>query len=151
MPKFSLQSVLDYRHTVVEMLEVELSQLQAALQQARETLAAMQGFRQQLFEMINNQKQGDLDLEHLNRLHGNIRMVERQIERQQQRIEELADLAEAKRLEVVKARQDEEALHILKRKEQERTQAKLDQQETRMQDDIYISQAFRRTGQLSDR
>lgn len=141
--KFSLQSILDYRHSKVEALEVELSQINHALQQAQSVLQGLTFRHGYLLESLGKQQLGDVDLTQLAQVRTNIQLVERQIARQQTQISALAEKVAAKRAEVVLAKQDEEALNTLKRKENERVQAQLRQQEDRQQDDAYIAQSWR--------
>ena len=143
--KFSLQSILDYRHSKVETLEVELSQLHHAHQQAQSVLEALSFRHSFLLESLGHQQHGDVDLTQLTQLRANIQLVERQMTRQQAQIATLAEKLTAKRAEVVQAKQDEEALSTLKRKENDRFQAQVRQQEDRQQDDAYISQNWRTT------
>jgi flagellar export protein FliJ len=142
-PKFSLQSILDYRHSKVEGLEVELSQINHALQQAQSVLEALTFRHGFLLESLGRQQHGEVDLTQLIQLRANLQLVERQITRQQVQIATLAEKLAAKRAEVVQAKQDEEALSTLKRKENDRFQAQVRQQEDRQQDDAYISQGWR--------
>ncbi|MCB9134652.1 MAG: flagellar FliJ family protein [Anaerolineales bacterium] len=144
-PKFSLQSILDYRHSKVEALEVELSQLNHGLQQAQSVLQGLIFRHSHLLESLGKQQLGDVDLNQLTQVRTNLQLVERQIVRQQAQVATLAEKVAAKRAEVVQAKQDEEALNTLKRKENERIQAQLRQQEDRQQDDAYIAQSWRAT------
>lgn len=143
--KFSLQSILDYRHSKVEALEVELSQINHAFQQAQSVLQALTFRHGHLLESLSKQQLGEVDLTQLAQVRTNLQLVERQITRQQAQITALAEKVAAKRAEVVQAKQDEEALSTLKRKEHERVQAQLRQQEDRQQDDAYIAQGWRAT------
>lgn len=143
--KFSLQSILDYRHSKVEGLEVELSQINHALQQAQSVLQGLTFRHGHLLESLGKQQLGEVDLTQLTQTRANLQLVERQITRQQAQIATLAEKVAAKRAEIVLAKQDEEALTTLKRKENERVQAQLRQQEDRQQDDAYIAQGWRTT------
>lgn len=142
-PKFSLQSVLDYRHSRVEVLEVELGSLVQAQKRGQTLLEALQESRQRLYGELDERQRGEMDLFMIAQLRSNLKMVGERMAEQQARLQALAGQIQAKRDEVVVARQDEEVLENLKRKESDRWQAEQAQAENRMQDDLYIAQAYR--------
>jgi flagellar export protein FliJ len=147
-PKFSLQPVLDYRHSHVEVLEVELGQIVHQHQEANETLFGMEEHQGRLTkELTSSQREGELDLEKVGQLRITLRSLAGRIEQQKQRIEELMRAEESKRTDLVQAKQDEEALATLKERETERFQEKEHQEENRLQDDIYIARAYRRSSE----
>ena len=143
LAKFSLQSILDYRHSRVEGLEVELGQLLQAQQQAQSVLEALQFRHGHLIERLGKVQTGEIDLSQIAQLRTNIQMVEHQIVRQHNLINALVEKISAKRAEMIRAKQDEESLNTLKRKENDRFQVQLAQLENRQQDDAYISQGWR--------
>ena len=69
-------------------------------------------------------------------------MSKSRIERAQAALAEANQRVEAKRAELVQAKQGEETLNILKGKEIERYQTEQVKIENQMIDDVYISQAF---------
>lgn len=143
-PKFSLQSVLDYYHSRVETLEVELGRLLQAHQQAEAQLEALKADRLQLFENLRQKQLGHLDLAEISNLRLNLKVVEVRIEQQVMVLAELAQKIRQQRQLVVAAKQDEETLNILKQKEEARFHAEELKQENRLRDDIYIAQAHQR-------
>jgi flagellar export protein FliJ len=145
-PKFSLQPVLEFRHNHVEVLEVELGRIVHLRQEAEQTMAFLL-LRQSALsqELFQSQQDGEIDLEKIGQLRTLLRRLAGRIEQQKQRIGELLRAEEAKRTDLVNAKQDEEALETLKDKEAVRFRAKVAREENRLQDDIYISQAFRRS------
>jgi flagellar export protein FliJ len=149
--KFSLQSVLDYRHKRVEGLEVELGQLLSGLRQAQAFLERLHEFRAGLFEQLDrslrgaDSANGEMDLGAIGQMRSNLKLVEARIRQQNDHIRQLQAAVDAKRMEVVAAKQDEETLMTLKNKEIERYNAELLRAENRLVDDIYISQAHRRS------
>jgi flagellar export protein FliJ len=142
--QFSLQPVLDYRHQKVEALEVELSQLLASHQQGSDMLQSLNGFQTHLFEQMKQQKDGVIDLQAVTQMHSNLKVVEARIQQQKMLLKELENKIDSKRDDVIHAKQDEETLNTLKAKELVRYQAEQARQESRLQDDIYIAQAYRR-------
>jgi len=145
LPKFSLQSVLDYRSSVVEALEIELGRLMAELLNAKNRLAALKEEQTNLIQNLREAMQGELDLVKISHLRSNVEMLAEVIENQEQEVRRLEILTEAKRHELVKARQDEEVLEILKEKAIEAFQQEMKIKESRFQDDIYIANYYQKT------
>jgi flagellar export protein FliJ len=144
-PKFSLQPVLDYRETRVEILEIELGRLVQSQQRGKTFLEALQSSRNRLLEEMGKQQVGDVDLFMLSRLRSNLQMVNQRIAEQEARLAELARQIAEKQEEIVLAKQDAEALNKLKEHEFERYRKEEVQRENRLQDDIYIARAFRQS------
>lgn len=141
-PRFSLQPVLDYRHTRVEALEVELGQLQGEREKTLEFMESLRNRRRGLLDDMRLQQSGELDFLMLNQMKTNLKSTEVRILKTQALLREIDKAITAKRAEMVAAKQEEEALVVLKNKEVERYQAELNRREIRQQDDIYIAQAF---------
>jgi flagellar export protein FliJ len=145
-PKFSLQPVLEYRHNHVEVLEVELGRIVHLHQEANQMLQTLEQRQKNLTrELTGSQKEGEIDLEKVGQLRNTLRRLAGRIQLQKERIEELICAEETKRSNLVAAKQGEEALETLKDKEVARYRAKVTHQENNLQDDIYISQAYRRS------
>ncbi len=143
-PRFSLQPVLDYRHNLVEALEIELGSLLNAQQESQRTLEALETSAKRLNHALYKEQTGDMDLFTINQIRANIQATRRHIIKQLELLAALEGQIEAKRLELVEAKQDEEALDTLRVKELEQYQQELNQQELKLQDDIYVAQAYRR-------
>lgn len=141
-PRFSLQPVLDYRHTRVEALEVELGQLQGEREKTLAFLESLRGRRRSLLDDMRSQQSGEIDFMMLNQMKTNLKAAEGKILKTQALLREIEKAITAKRAETVVAKQEEEALVVLKDKENERFQSELKRKENRLQDDIYIAQAF---------
>jgi flagellar export protein FliJ len=146
-PKFSLQTVLDVRHSRVEALEIALGELLMAQREGETMLASLEDQRTNLFHRMQEQQNGDLDLVALDLTRANVIQNQEKITQVVEALRILAERREAKRKEVVTARQEEETLSILKRKEVERFNLEEAERESRAQDDIYIAQAFRQSRQ----
>ncbi len=144
-PKFSLQPVLDYRETRVEILEIELSRLMQAKQHGLIFLETLNNSRDRLLEELGHSQTGDIDLFMINQLRKNMIMVNERIVEQINRLRQLDEEVQKKQTEVINAKQDSEALSKLKEKEMDRFLKEEGQKENRMQDDIYISKAFRQS------
>jgi flagellar export protein FliJ len=144
-PKFSLQSVLDYRHSRVEGIEMELGKLQDTRQQGLAMQAETQLFMNQLYDQLKESQNGDLDLFKIQHLRSDILGTQERLAQIAQALALLEAKIDVKRQELVLARQSEETLNTLKTKEQTRWTAERLRAENSQQDDTYISQAFRRT------
>ncbi len=142
-PKFSLQNVLDLRHGKVELLEIELGKLQAVHQETLALFASLQEYQGSLLDQLSIIQSGDIDLVKMNLLRLNILQVGKHIDMVQLELKKQTKAIDAKRSEVVKAKQSEETLETLKRNRHEIYLAEQVQIETQAQDDIYIARAFR--------
>ena len=142
-PKFSLQNVLDVRHGKVELLQIEFSKLLAAQQETEMKLSSLQEFQRSLLEQLRDAQLGDMDLSKISLLRLNIVQVNTYIENVSLDLARINRAVQEKKTELIKAKQSEETLEILKRKRHEVYLAEQVQIESRAQDDIYIAQAFR--------
>ncbi|MEI6289570.1 MAG: hypothetical protein WCP19_03985 [Chloroflexota bacterium] len=142
-PKFSLQSVLDVRHSKVELLEIELGKLLTAQQKAQLLLLSLQEYQASLLDQLSVAQTGDIDLFKIGLMRLNILDATKRIEVVSAELVKQEWEIKKKRAEMVDAKQAEETLEILKRKRFEVYQAEQLQFESREQDDIYIAQAYR--------
>ncbi len=142
-PKFSLQTVLDVREKRVEVLEIELGHLLQEQRKGEEYLARLQALETSLFARLERQKIGELDLFALEQLHHELTLVQERIEQARQALDTWRRRVDAKRQELVQARQDVEVLETLREKELARYQEEIAHLENRLLDDLYVSRAFR--------
>jgi flagellar export protein FliJ len=143
--KFGLEPVLNYRHQRVETLEIELGSLLNEERRYQALMMSLKDIEKELCKKMLESQAGEMDLITLIYLRANLKTVSEQITNCKECLKTITKEIIAKRNEVVLARQDEEALVILKDKEVERCRVEMNQQELRMQDDIYISKAYRRS------
>ena len=141
-PEFSLQTVLDYRTTIVESLEMELGQLLNHKQKLEESLRMAELIEFELWEQLTREQIGFMDLVHIDQIRIQLENLEKEKKQLKAALQEQLMLIERKREEVVLARQDEETLEIVKEKEILAYQEKVKKQEQKIQDDIYIAQAY---------
>jgi flagellar export protein FliJ len=141
-PKFSLQNVLDLRHSHVDALEVELSQLMQARLNAQGILDAFLILQIDLMQKLTLEQADVMDLFSVSILRSNILTVDYQIVSMKEKLRAATLEVEAKRQELIQARQKKETLETLKNKRIEVYQTEVARYEARTQDDIYISQAF---------
>lgn len=142
-PTFNLQSVLDVRHSRVEALEIELGKMLALQQEVQRIYDLLLAQQAELFARLVEAQSGELDMFQISVLHANVLQNDEQVKRVAEELVKINSLVDAKRQELVEARQDEETLQILKRKRIEVFNAEQAIKEARTQDDIYIAQAFR--------
>jgi flagellar export protein FliJ len=142
-PKFTLQTVLDVRHSKVESLELELATLMQERQEKENHLNSMINAQEKLYKDFHLHMSGDVDLFIVSHLRSNINMLSDQIANTRLEIIELDNRVEEKRLELVAAKQSEESLNILKGKELQRFLDGENEKEKRMQDDLYISRSYK--------
>jgi flagellar export protein FliJ len=140
-PKFSLQNVLDYRHSKVEKLEVIFGRTQNQLLLAKEQLVAMESERNTLLKDLGSYQNGDLNLQKILQARTFLKRVQKSMDRQKLEIARLSVEAENARLALITAKQDEVALEKLSQKELQVFTDKDNMREKQQQDDIYISQA----------
>ena len=142
-PKFSLQNVLDVRHGKVELLQIEFSKLLAAQQETEMKLSSLREFQRSLLDQLRDAQLGEMDLSKISLLRLNIVQVNTYIENVSLDLARINRVVQEKKTELIRAKQSEETLEILKRKRHEVYLAEQVQIESRAQDDIYIAQAFR--------
>lgn len=142
-PKFSLQTVLDVRHSKVESLEINLGQLQHEKQQKENYIQTLYIAQDKLYEALHQSMSGVLDLIQVNLLRANINQLSAQLEATNLAIMQLDQKIGMKRMELIEAKKEEESLKILKNKEYERFLDEEKEKEKRFIDDVYISQGFR--------
>lgn len=143
-PKFTLQSVLDFRHSRVEALEMDFAKLNEAHRQGLTMQAECQQALAGVYARLHQAQNGDLDLFAIRHLREDALTQKDQLDQIGQALRVLEERIEAKRQEIVAARQGEETLNTLKQKEIDTWTTEQAVQEGRQQDNIYIAQAFRR-------
>jgi flagellar export protein FliJ len=141
-PKFTLQSVLDYRHSQVEAFEIEYGKILAARQEKEVRLESLRTTHEDICLQLYRNQTGDMDIFFVQQLQASLNQIREAAAVVCREIEELDKIKEAKRQELVAAKQSEETLGILKSKEVERFRLEQSAQETRLQDDLYISRGF---------
>lgn len=140
-PKFSLQNVLDYRHSKVEKLEVIFSRLQNQYLSSREKLATMETEKTRLLQELGSHQSGNLNLQAILQARSYLKRLQKGIDRQLLEINRLKLETENARINLIQAKQDEAALEKLSEKELQVYTDKANMREKLQQDDIYISQA----------
>lgn len=140
-PRFSLQGILDYRHSRVEVLEVVLGKAMQAHQDALDVLAGLEVELHRLFTELAECQKGELDLKALTQIRHMIKKTEGMIASQHKEIARLAAEMEKARQTLIQAKQDEQVMVTLSEKELLKFAEKQYLQEKQQQDDVYISKA----------
>jgi len=147
-PKFSLQSILDFHHKRVEVLELEYGRLQQSRLIAIEFMQKLLDEQDRLIEELSQFQSGEMDLHSIAQSRLNLKRNQARIKRQKDEIVLIDQAINAKQQEVIQAKQDEAVFDKLREKEMEKYQEKINLQERSLQADIYISQAHRQNKNL---
>lgn len=143
-PKFSLQTVLDVRHSRAEAMEVEFSKLLAREQKIFGDIENLENTKDSLMSRLHEQMSGEMDLFVVAHLRANINQHSLAIENCHISLANLQIEIESKRRQLIAARQAEETLDILKRKEIKKYKELEVAHENKEQDDVYISRNFQK-------
>ena len=141
-PDFSLQTVLDYRSTVVEMLEIELGQLLTRKKELEDHLLQLENLELQLWQELTGEQLGEMDLVHIDQIRSQLESLEKKKQALFAELKTLVQEIHHKREEVIQAKQEEEMLEIVKERELEAFQEEVKEHNRKVQDDIYIAQAY---------
>lgn len=114
--RFSLETVLDYKEQVLDALQKEHGIIMAQVKEQEDYLAGLEAdYRDMDAEFCQRKLEGITILDAM-RYEQYLRAMERQIQQAVHRLEELRRQEEAKRLEVVAAKQDTSSIEKLKEK-----------------------------------
>jgi flagellar export protein FliJ len=141
-PEFSLQTVLDYRATIVESLEIELGQLINQKKELEKAFRMAELREFDLWEQLTKEQVGYMNLSYIDQIRIQLERLEKEKDQLKENLRELNERIDRKREEVVLARQEEETLEIVKEKEIEAYWERVKKQDQKVQDDIYIAQAY---------
>jgi flagellar export protein FliJ len=141
-PEFSLQTVLDYRATIVETLEIELGQLINQKKELEKAFRMAELREFDLWEQLTKEQVGYMNLSYIDQIRIQLERLEKEKDQLKENLRELNERIDRKREEVVLARQEEETLEIVKEKEIEAYWERVKKQDQKVQDDIYIAQAY---------
>jgi flagellar export protein FliJ len=136
--------VLDYRHSRVQVEEIELGHLTRLYQEAEARLAELQSAQVQGQSELRRKQTGTMDLSAIAYLRAELKRREQHILEQATALADLATRLAYQQASLVQARQAEETLATLKDKGARQYQAILARNEANQRDDVYIAQAHRR-------
>lgn len=143
--RFSLEPVLAYRKSLVELLQMELAVLEQRASQARLVRDALMAEIEQgnasLRDLLG---QGRLDMDAVVRLGVYRQALSTRLQQQRAIVADLEAQVADKREELLKVQQDQEMLDALKRRQWQRFQQRLEQAEVRLIDESAIAGFNRR-------
>ena len=114
--KFSLETVLSYKNQVLDSIRNEYAALQAQVREQEAVLEAVwEHYRAYNGEFRTRKAEGITIIDALTYENG-LRVLERDIQRETERLEELREKAEKKREEMVEAKKETASLEKLKEK-----------------------------------
>lgn len=147
-PKFSLQTVLDVRHNRAETLEIEFGKLLNRERRIFQEIEKLDNNKTDVMAKLQEQMSGEMDLFNVAHLRSNIIQLTKLIDGYHEALANLQIEIEGKRRQLIAARQAEETLDILKRKEIKRFKDAEVVRENKELDDIYISRNFQRKNEI---
>jgi len=138
MPRvpFSLQPVLSYKESLVDVLERQLAQLFSARQAIQRALVTLHQERHQLHRRLVPERQGHLRLDRL--LHCQIYLdwLGERIDERSKQLAEMDERIDEKRRELLSAMQEKQMLEKLRERAVERFMADLERREADLHDEI---------------
>lgn len=114
--KFSLETVLSYKQQVLEAIQNEHAQCLVRVQEQENVLEAVERRYREYNEEYRERKQVGLPITDAVIYQNGLRVLEADIRREMERLEQLRKQAEAKRLEMVEARKETSSLEKLREK-----------------------------------
>ena len=114
--KFTLETVLSYKQQVLDALQREHGLLVGEVRAQERLLLRLRQAYREYGDEYNERSAAGMILTDALFYQSRLRAMEREIQTEQQRLEELERLAEEKRLEVVAARQDTASIEKLREK-----------------------------------
>ncbi len=138
--KFSLEPVLAYRESVVELLQMELATLEQEARQARamrdDLIAEMEQSKTDLQDLFHRDR---LDVDAVTRVELYRQGLSVRLQQQQAVVADLEAQVAGKREELLKAQQDREVLEELKRRQLRHFKQRVEQAEARLIDESAIA------------
>ena len=114
--RFSLETVLEYKQQILDSLQAEHGAILARIRQQEEHIEMLEAEYRHLSQEFNRRKTEGISILDALKYEQYLRAMERQIQQAILRLEDLRRLEEAKRAEVVSAKQDTSAIEKLKDK-----------------------------------
>lgn len=114
--KFSLETVLSYKNQVLESVRNEYAALQAQVREQEEVLEAVWAHYRGYNEEFRTRKAEGMTIIDAMTYENGLRVLESDIQRETERLEELRRQTEEKRLEMVEAKKETASLEKLREK-----------------------------------
>lgn len=133
---FSLQSVLSYKESLVDLLERQLAQLLSTRSAVETVLVSLHQERQGIHHRLIAERQGVLQLDRLRYYRSYLDWLGECIEARERQLAQLDEEIEKKRGEVVSGMQEKRMLEKLKEKAKERFMLELERREADLHDEM---------------
>jgi|GEM_PF-1757276 len=141
---FRLQSVLNYKTSMVDNLETEFAELRAAQKNEEEALAHLEAMVQEHTVSLQRQQENStLNCQTIELHQKYLHFLHNHVARQKLRVAEAARQVEAKREELVKMMQEQKTLEKLKDHHVARERIALNRRESRVVDDLVTTRYAR--------
>jgi flagellar FliJ protein len=133
--RFSLDTVLDYKQQVLTSLQSEYGAAQLRVRQQEEVLEQTERAHRELNEEFTRRRAEGITIKDAVMLEGGLRVLERDIDREAQKLLKLQKQAEEKREEMVEAKKETSSLEMLRDKKLEQYR-----KEEAKQDELFIEE-----------
>lgn len=138
--QFSLDSVLSYKQQVLEGIQNEYAALTAKVRQQEERVRAVRQRYADLNQEFREKEAFGMTIVEARRYESGLRFLEMEIQREETLLKELREQAEAKRRELVAARQDTATIEKLKEKKLEDYRKSVQKSEEQFIDELVSAQ-----------
>lgn len=133
---FSLQPVLSYKRSLVDLLQRQLGQLLSERRRLAAFLAALRQEDEEQRDLLSGQQRGILNVERIRLHYVYLDWLGQRIDALQSQIAQLETRIEEKRAELLRATQDRDMLEKLRQRAEERFMAELERREAIFHDEI---------------
>jgi flagellar FliJ protein len=141
---FSLQPVLSYRESLVDMRTRELAHLETMRRQARAHLDALRQARHDAWLVLQQKRVGSVNMVEMAYYGRYLERLEGIIDEAAQHVVTLNERVEAKRQELLDAVEQKKILEKLRDKARQRFLEKLEQADAELQDEMALIQYVRK-------
>lgn len=138
--QFSLDSVLSYKQQVLEGIQNEYAALTAKVRRQEERVQAARQRYADLNQEFREKEASGMTIAEALRYENGLRFLEQEIQREEKLLEEFRKQAEAKRQELVAARQDTATIEKLKEKKLEDYRKGVQKSEEQFIDELVSAQ-----------
>ena len=134
--RFSLETVLDYKQQVLAALQTEHGAILARVREQEQHIEELEAAYRALSHEFNRRKAEGLTILDAIKYEQYLRSMERQIQEETERLEELRAQEEAKREQVVEAKKETSAIEKLREKKLESYNKAMQKSEEAMIDEL---------------
>ena len=134
--RFSLETVMEYKQQVLDSLQAEHGAILAKVRRQEELIEELEAAYRHLAQEFNRRKLEGISILDAMKYEQYLRSMERQIQEETERLEELRAQEEAKREQVVEAKKDTSAIEKLREKKLESYNKAVQKSEEAMIDEL---------------